>query len=212
MSPFVLENWTPGCRFLVGPVTFAGVKFVAICLLLCALAAAQESPQKGSHELAFWLSGGRGTTGEFSDTGVLLGALRYGWVLTGTHGPGPLRGNFEYAVDAIPMFLVFQRNNAYGAGINPFVLRWNFTSSRHIVPYLELGGGVLFTSQPVPPGTSRVNFTPGAAFGVQLTGHRWNPLLAVRYMHISNAGLSEPNPGVNTVQFTMGLNRFSRRH
>ncbi len=188
------------------------MKLVAIVLLLGTFAAAQESPQKGAHELALWLSGGRGANGRFSDTGVLLGALRYGWVLTGDHGPGPLRGNFEYAVDAVPVFLVFQSSNAYGAGINPVVLKWNFTAPRRIVPYLEINGGTLFTSEQVPPGTSRVNFTSGAAFGLQFTGHRWNPLFAARYMHISNAGLSEPNPGVNTVQFTVGLNHFSRHH
>jgi hypothetical protein len=183
----------------------------AVLLLLCACAVAQESAPKGSHELAVWLSGGRGTTGRFSDTGVLLAALRYGWVLSAPHGPGPLRGTFEYAVDAVPMFLVFQRNNAYGAGINPVVLKWNFDRAPRVLPYIEINGGTLFTSQEVPPGTSSVNFTSGAAFGVQFTGHHWNPLLAVRYMHISNAGLTEPNPGVNTVQLTLGLNRFSSR-
>ena len=172
--------------------------------------AAQEATRKGAHEFALWLSGGRGTTGAFSDTGVLQGALRYGWVLTGSHGPGPLRGNFEYAVDAVPLFLVFQRDNAYGAGIDPVVLKWNFTGARRLTPFAEIDGGILFSSQEVPPGSSRVNFTSGAAFGVQWLGHRWNPLLALRYAHISNAGLSEPNPGVNTVQVTLGLNRFRR--
>jgi len=32
--------------------------------------------------------------------------------------------------------------------------------------------------------------------------------LTTRYEHISNAGLSVPNPGVNTVQFTVGINWF----
>jgi hypothetical protein len=159
------------------------------------------------------LSGGRGTTGEFGDTGVLLGALRYGWVLTHPHGSGVLRGNFEYVADAIPLFLVFQRNNAYGAAIQPVVLKWNFTSGApHFAPFAEIAGGVVFTNRDVPPRTSFVNFTPGAAFGVQLLGHRWNPLLAVRYMHMSNASLSNRNPGINTLQFMLGLDHFGRKH
>jgi hypothetical protein len=30
-------------------------------------------------------------------------------------------------------------------------------------------------------------------------------------MHISNAGLSTPNPGINTFQVRLGIGRFSRR-
>ena len=30
----------------------------------------------------------------------------------------------------------------------------------------------------------------------------------VRYEHISNAGLTVPNPGINTVQFQVGMNWF----
>jgi hypothetical protein len=30
----------------------------------------------------------------------------------------------------------------------------------------------------------------------------------VRYMHISNAGLTVPNPGVNTVQVRLGFGKF----
>ena len=43
------------------------------------------------------------------------------------HGPGFLKGRFEYAVDAVPVFLVFQpANTSYGAGFNPIDLKWDF--------------------------------------------------------------------------------------
>lgn len=189
------------------------MKSLAAFLLLCTCVALGQSQidepqlQKGAHELSFWVSGGRGTTGRTSDTGVLIGAVRYGWVLTAPHGPGPLRGTFEAAVDAVPMFLVFQSSNAYGAGINPLVLKWNFQGKK-VAPYLELNGGTLFTTEDVPTGTSRINFTSGAALGFRFGGRAWSPSLAIRYMHISNAGLSSPNPGVNTVQLTVGIGRF----
>jgi hypothetical protein len=137
--------------------------------------------------------------------------VRYGWILTAPHGPGFLKGRFEYAVDAVPAFVVFQsRNTAYGAGINPLGLKWIFATRGDVQPYLELGGGTLFTSHEVPSGTSTVNFTSSAAFGVHFLGKRaWTA--EVRYMHISNAGLTTPNSGINTVQVRIGVGKFFGR-
>lgn len=116
---------------------------------------AQEGPEEGGHELQFWTSGGHGVKGIESHTGVWTAGVRYGWILTGPHGPGFLRGRFEYAVDAVPVFMVFQpTNTAYGAALNPFALKWNFDTHGSVVPYVELGGGALFTNVQVPAGTS----------------------------------------------------------
>jgi len=188
------------------------MRLATAVLLLCIsiTAAAQEHPAAGNNELAVWVSGGHGTTGVTSGTGILSFGLRYGWVLTQAHGPRPLRGRFEYVVDAVPATFVFQRNNTFGTGIDPVVLKWDFERHGRWAPYTEIDGGLLFTSDQVPPGTSNVNFTPGAALGVQFFGHHWNPVIAVRYLHISNAGLSTPNPGINTVQVLVGLGRFFR--
>lgn len=186
------------------------MKALTAALLLCISigALAQEHPGAGNNELTFWASGGHGTTGTTSGTSILSFGMRYGWVLSNARGPGPLRGRFEYAVDAVPATIVFQNENTFGTGLDPVVLKWNFERQGRWAPYMEIDGGLLFTSDQVPPGTSNVNFTPGAALGVQFFGHRWNPVLAVRYLHISNAGLSTPNPGINTVQVMLGLGRF----
>ena len=181
----------------------------AVLLLCIALPAlAQERPAAGNNELMLWASGGRGTTGRTGDTGILSLGFRYGWVLTQARGPSPLRGRLEYAVDAVPATLVFQRNSTFGTGIDPVVLKWNLQRHGRWAPYMEIDGGLLFTTEQVPPGTSNVNFTPGAALGIQFFGHHWNPVIAARYLHISNAGLSAPNPGINTVQVMLGLGRF----
>jgi hypothetical protein len=34
----------------------------------------------------------------------------------------------------------------------------------------------------------------------------------VRFMHISNAGLEKPNPGINTVQLRLGVGWFTHPH
>lgn len=149
--------------------------------------------------------------GGTKDTSVWNLGVRYGWILTAPHGPGFLKGRFEYAVDAVPVFMVFQpHNTAYGAGVNPLGLKWIFATRGDVQPYLELGGGTLFTSTEVPARTSKVNFTSGAAFGVHFLGKRaWTA--EVRYMHISNAGLTSPNPGINTVQVRIGIGKFFER-
>jgi len=170
-----------------------------------------DGPQAGGHEVQVWSGGGRSVPGGTKDTSVWNLGLRYGWVLTNPHLPGPLKGRFEYAVDAVPAFMVFQPGNtAYGAGVNPVNFKWNFSSFGRVVPYLELSGGTLFTNHEVPNFTSKINFTSGAAFGAHFLRGSWNWSAEVRYLHISNAGLTVPNPGINTVQVRVGLGRFKK--
>jgi lipid A 3-O-deacylase len=179
-------------------------------LLHVPAASAQSEPEAGGHELQLWTGGGHGLNGSTSDTGLWNVGARYGWVLTDPVGPGPLRGRFEYAVDVIPIFAVFQRTGtAYGFGLNPFALKWNFATHHSVAPYIDIGGGTLFTSNQVPPGTSRVNFTTSGALGVHFLQRKYNWSAEVRFMHISNAGLATPNPGINTIQVRLGFGRFT---
>jgi lipid A 3-O-deacylase len=109
----------------------------------------------------------------------------------------------------VPVFTVFQRyNTAYGAGFNPLGLKWDFAARGRIEPYLELGGGTLFTNHQVPIGTSAVNFTPSAALGMHVLDDKYAFSVELRYLHISNAGLSSPNPGINTLEVRVGWGKF----
>ena len=188
-----------------------------MALVLCLLgftwlanlpAFAEDRPEEGGHELQVWSGGGWSVPGGTKDTNVWNAGVRYGWILTAPHGPGFLNGRFEYAVDAVPAFVVFQpKNTAFGAGVNPFALKWIFATRGGAQPYLELNGGTLFTNHEVPSGTIGVNFTSSAALGVHiLREHVWT--VELRYMHISNAGLTTPNPGINTVQVRVGFGKF----
>ena len=171
---------------------------------------AQAGPVDGGHDLQIWTGGGHGLNGSTATTGVWNVGLRYGWILTGPVGPGFLRGQFEFAVDVVPVFLVIQKyDNAYGFGLNPFALKWNFTKPRKIVPYFELGGGTLFTNDNVPAGTSRVNFTTSGALGLHFLRSKYNFSAELRFMHISNASLANLNPGINTLQLRLGFGRFT---
>ena len=188
-------------------------KVLLITLLLGAtLGWSQGRPEDGGRELQLWTGGGHSVSGGTSNTGVWNVGLRYGWILTRPWGPGFLKGRFEYAVDAVPLFMVFQPGStAYGVGLNPLNLKWNFATRGSVVPYIELDGGTLFTTEEVPPGTSKTNFTSGAALGAHILGNRRNWSLEARYMHISNAGLASPNSGINTFQVRLGIGKFLPR-
>lgn len=178
-----------------------------------ALCLAQAAPEQGGNEVEIWAGGGHSVSGGRGNIGVFNAGLRYGWILTELHLPSFLRGRFEYAVDAVPVFFAFQpTNTAYGVGFDPLGLKWNFKRHGHISPYLELTGGVLFTDHNVPTGTNTVNFMDQAALGMHVLGPRHNVSVELRYMHISNAGLATPNPGVNTVQVRLGIGRFFPAH
>ena len=189
------------------------LRIVFFLLFISAYAAfGQDGPAQGGNEIQVWVGGGHSVGGGKNNTGIFNGGLRYGWVLTGPHGPGFLKGRFEYVLDAVPVFLVFQpANTAYGVGVSPLGLKWDFVQRGRIVPYFELGGGALFTNYEVPTGTSSVNFTPSAALGFHYLGSHLSWSLDARYMHISDAGLSGFNPGINSVQVRLGLGVF-RRH
>jgi hypothetical protein len=182
---------------------------VAVMLLGVSACIAQTSPEEGGHEVQLWVAGGHSVAGGTKNIGLFNAGLRYGWILTGPHLPGFLRGRFEYAVDAVPAFLVFQpANTAYGAGFSPLGLKWNFERHGWLSPYLELNGGMLFTDHNVPTGTNGVNFTSAAALGTHILGAKYNWSLEARYLHISNAGLGNYNPGLNTVEVRLGIGRF----
>jgi hypothetical protein len=173
---------------------------------------AQAGPVEGGNEIQVWTGGGHGINGVESGDSVWNVGLRYGWILTAPHGPGFLRGRLEYAVEAVPLFLVFQKTDtAYGAGVNPFAFKWALDTHRSVIPYFELGGGALFTNTKAPEGTSRINFTSSGALGLHFLGSKHNISAEVRFMHISNAGLATPNPGINTIQFRIGFGRFSQK-
>ena len=191
------------------------MKLIAFLLFACSVATAQQTskPLDGQPwDIGVWAGGGFSVPGGTKDTQAVDAGVRLGKVLTGEHGGSFVRGNFEWSADVMPVYYVLQpapAKNAYGAGFNPVNLKWNFTHSARTVPYLELGGGVLFTNTEVPLNTSTVNFVTHAALGFHFFVREKRAItFNVRYEHISNAGLAVPNPGINTVQFQLGWNWF----
>ena len=178
-------------------------------LISASLAQAQASPEDSSREWQVWTGGGHGINGSQSGTGVWNLGLRYGLILTSPHGPSFLRGQLEYAFDIVPAWAIIQKTDTvYGGGVNPFAFKWILSSPRKVKPFFQIEGGTLFTTRDVPEGTSQINFTTSGGFGAHFLGEKHNFSAEVRFEHISNAGMSNPNPGINTIQVRIGFGAF----
>jgi Lipid A 3-O-deacylase (PagL) len=171
-----------------------------------------QGPQTGAYELQFWSAGGDGVRiapsnpkGRFWNIGI-----RFGYVLTGEHAPGPFRGRFEYVADVIPVIhFHFPGQTAWGGGIVPVGMKWDFVTRHRITPYAEVNGGGLVTNNDVPPGGSMLNFTASGSLGVHVLRGKFNWSAEVRFYHISNGSLA-PNPSFNTLGLSVGLGTFFR--
>ncbi len=137
--------------------------------------------------------------------------VRVGRVMTGELGSGWLRGTFEYDWEIMPLEYVLWAGyrNVYAVGVNPVVMKWNFTRGKKAIPYFLAQGGMLWSTDYIPPGnTSKINFTSGPGIGLNYfvrPGRSVN--FDFRATHLSNASLGTHNPGVNSsLQWGVGYN------
>ncbi len=207
-------------------------------------------------DLGVLVQGGLGVTENRSNIRFLMGGVHAGKVLTNNIGPGLLHGNFEYAIEVFPFWQSYtpttlRQNCVYvntggvqqascsapfkiggtftGLSITPILLRWNFVGTKRWAPWMQGGGGVIWTNHkypafggpPVTTGgisdssigdngpnddASVWNFTPQFGVGAH---YFLNPKHSIDFganaIHVSSASLGDRNPGVNaSVQFTIG--------
>jgi lipid A 3-O-deacylase len=209
------------------------LKFIAALactLVLAASVAAQDPPpppapapadsvnqslKKGAIELGAFAGGGTGL-GHSDGTQFVYAGGRAGYILTGDHLSGWLRGNFEWAVDAMPLYSVLPPGGAiYGGSFKPVIWQWNFTHGKKIAPYAAAHGGIVFSTSNVPPGdTSYVNFTSQFVSGAHIfLKPRQALFVETAIGHLSSASLGVHNPGYNiSILFTVGYSWFKHTH
>jgi len=186
---------------------------------LVALAAApplgaQPAVAPGTTEWSATAGVGRGIALLQSSGGdrYLTTQLAWGRVLTDLCGRGWLRGRFEWSMEIVPAFAEWSSGRARGAGVSPLGWRWNFDGRGALMPYVEVGGGALWTSRPIPDGTTGSNFTSYAGLGVRVMRARGYGLIAsYRLHHISNGNRLRRNPGVNAHLLTVGVTHLGGR-
>lgn len=174
-----------------------------------------DGPEKGSNEWEAWASGAVPFKIYDNDPEAHIWAAggRYGRVLTDAHGPFFLRGRLEWAIDVIPvMFVHLPQHTVYTPGFAPFIWKWDFVTHQRLSPFFELSGGALYGNQRVVPGSSQFNFMPSLGLGVSRPWGRsgkFSWTFDVRFFHISNAGITPVNPGLNSIQIRLGFGLFT---
>lgn len=101
---------------------------------------------------------------------------------------------------------IWQTGQDAAAGGFDFELRWHFVQAEGWSLFAGVGIGMLEATEPVPTGGTQFNFTPSAGVGGTLALTDDTRLyVGVRWYHISNAGTSTDNPGMNGTSLWLGL-------
>ena len=203
--------------------------------------------QAKSWEYGPFVNWGSGV-GDRSGYKFLWAGVQAGKALTPVLHAGILTGQFEYSANIMPLWqaytpapheaqytcdesgksvpcnLVVGGGTFHGVSLTPVILRWNFlSSSRHIQPWFQGAGGLIYTTHKFPPnfqstqtingqtvildgGTSVWNFSPQGGIGFHyFTRPKRSIDVGVNAVHISSASLGDKNPGVNaSIQVQVG--------
>ena len=115
-----------------------------------------------------------------------------------------------YTIDAsTPDVSPRQTYSATGGG-GSIGVTWHFLEGRlgdrDWSIFADAGIGLLWTGDDVPPGGTRLNFTPRAGVGGTLgLDDRTRLVLGLRWFHVSNAQTGSDNPGIDALQVVAGL-------
>jgi opacity protein-like surface antigen len=209
----ILSTWV--CLFLLVAITrsHAGDTDSAVQTSLSAPAVDLPAFRAGGHEVE--LRGG--ALFSFLNSGVRKPVLDYstasasfGWMLNDVHGSGFFRGNNEFVLEILGAD-TFKGPGHYFAG-SQSLWRYNFVQpGAKLVPYFELGGGILVND--IYHNQTQRLIGEGFEFGLHsglgvrwmLTDH-WALSFEADYQHVSNAGLSRRNQGLNSLGSTLGIN------
>lgn len=163
-----------------------------------------------THMAEFKFSRGFG----FSDLGptqahdLWLSHLQMGTMLTGVLGRGHwYAGNMEGFGQLISGWQD-RPSAAYFFGLN-LGLRYHFATGTRFIPYLGFSGGISATDIHAPDLGGTFQFNQQYAAGIRYFFNSRNALsLEYAVMHISSAGLSDPNNGVNAHLVSLGFSRM----
>ncbi len=135
-------------------------------------------------------------------------AVHPSWQMTMTNPSGNewWSGSIALGVE-MALFGIAEPTGAFGVGFTPKAV-YTFISFGRLKPYIEGGGGPLWTNFEgrIPEQGSDFNFLVwgGAGANYDLTT-RWALNIGVRFSHISNADAATPNGGVNFLLPFVGL-------
>jgi hypothetical protein len=154
-----------------------------------------------------------GPTDDLPRINLASGDLRVGVMIDGLcceHGP--CRGATEVILELSGDGVVRGPGNVVGGA--SLLLRYNFVQPNcRFVPYLQGGGGILFNDIYKDHTQNAIGqvqeFGLEAAVGFHYLVHpNWSIDLEADYLHISNAGMSRRNAGLNAVGAMVGVTYY----
>jgi lipid A 3-O-deacylase len=166
-----------------------------------------EGFTRGTQEVGLSLGAGRGLKvfGSRRTHDVALGAVQYGWMLSGVVGADHwYRGNWELLGEFFGGEQ-FYPEEAYVVGLAP-LLRYNFAAGHRCVPFFDLGAGVTATDIRDGDLSTTFEFNLQAGLGARIFLRDDLALtFQFRFIHFSNASTASPNLGANTGAFLAGV-------
>jgi len=175
-------------------------------------AAAPDSPfRRGTHEISLGAGWGTGLdVGAAESDRVELATVipRWGVGLTDPLGGDAwYRGQLSLLLEGAYLD-TDEPNDGHAAGAS-LLLRWHFLGLEPVVPFVDAGAGIVDLDLDLRDQEDGFNFTlHGGAGAHYLLTPRWALTFEARLHHVSNAGLDEPNDGINTVQALGGVTFF----
>jgi hypothetical protein len=121
----------------------------------------------------------------------------------------PGRGSLEFVGEGFLSHVRQDSKDRYAIGVTPLIV-YNFETSGRIIPFLELGAGILYTDLDPKGFGSCFDFTPQAGLGIRYRlGHDTFLRFSYRVHHISNGGIDrDNNVGINSHFFSVGISFF----
>jgi len=117
------------------------------------------------------------------------------------------RGNWEFRLELFGG-AQFSPSTQWIVGLTPH-LRYNFATGTRWVPFIDAGAGVTGTGIGSPDLATTFEFNVQGGAGVQyFVASNVSISLEARYLHISNAGIKEPNLGLNGITGMLGISFF----
>ena len=134
---------------------------------------------------------------------------RFGFLPWGAVGSGPFKGALELGLEPIYQRFV-DPETAFFAGLGA-VARYHLLPLGRLVPYIELGAAPGYTDLRVrEQQTSFVFLLFGGLGASYFVTDRTALYAGYRLQHISNAGTSSPNMGINSHTGVVGVSIFFR--
>jgi lipid A 3-O-deacylase len=166
--------------------------------------------RKGVSEAGLSVGPGVGSSilGSTEAHDLLLAKVHYGKVFSEVMAGGKwYSGNWEWLAEAFGG-AQWNPDQAYVIGLTP-VLRYNFATGTRWMPFFDAGAGGTLTDIGRPDLGGNFQFNLQTGPGVHWFVDKGTVLtMQYRFLHISNASIQDPDHGVNTSVFYVGIARF----